>query len=295
MSERKYRVGPKVILIACLLAIYLDCIYDLIEDSRKCPIYNPKLEGTLNLQLGSVSYDEMKSNFSWLVNGGHYMPTECKPRESVAIIIPFRDREKHLRILLNNLHPVLYRQQLEYTVYIVEQVDTKPFNKGYLYNVGYIKAKENQHTCFVFHDVDLIPENDHILYGCMKSPMHLSRAIDKFHYILSDLKLIGGVSAWKAKEFEKVNGWSNMFKNWGGEDDDMSYRIAANGLSIFRYPNSIAKYKMIKHKRTPVNTARHRMLEDSATRFKHDGLSTLIFIPPRIEKHHLFTKILVPT
>lgn len=64
----------------------------------------------------------MKSNFSWLVNGGHYMPTECKPRESVAIIIPFRDREKHLRILLNNLHPVLYRQQLEYTVYIVEQV-----------------------------------------------------------------------------------------------------------------------------------------------------------------------------
>lgn len=40
---------------------------------------------------------------------------------------------------------------------------------------------------------------------------------------------------------------------------------------------------------------RHRMLEDSATRFKHDGLSTLIFNPPRIEKHHLFTKILVPT
>lgn len=50
------------------------------------------------------------------------MPTECKPRESVAIIIPFRGREEHLRILLNNLHPVLYRQQLEYTVYIVEQV-----------------------------------------------------------------------------------------------------------------------------------------------------------------------------
>lgn len=45
---------------------------------------------------------------------------------------------------------------------------------------------------------------------------------------LSDLKLIGGVSAWKAKEFEKVNGWSNMFKNWGGEDDDMSYRSVQN-------------------------------------------------------------------
>lgn len=84
-------------------------------------------EGTLNLQLGRVSYDEMISNFSWTIHGGFYMPTECKPRESVAIIIPFRDREEHLRILLNNLHPVLYRQQLAYTIYIVEQVCTLTF------------------------------------------------------------------------------------------------------------------------------------------------------------------------
>lgn len=79
-------------------------------------------EGTIYPQLDSVSFDEMISNFTWLIHGGLYMPTKCKPRESVAILIPFRDREEHLRILLNNLHPVLYRQQLKYTVYIVEQV-----------------------------------------------------------------------------------------------------------------------------------------------------------------------------
>ena len=43
----------------------------------------------------------------------------------VAILIPFRKREEHLQILLNNLHPFLFRQQLDYTVYVVEQVFTK--------------------------------------------------------------------------------------------------------------------------------------------------------------------------
>lgn len=82
-------------------------------------------EGTIYPQLDSVSYEEMISKFTWLVHGGLYMPTKCKPRENVAILIPFRDRDEHLRILLNNLHPVLYRQQLEYTVYIVEQVSSE--------------------------------------------------------------------------------------------------------------------------------------------------------------------------
>ena len=41
---------------------------------------------------------------------------------------------------------------------------------------------------------------------------------------LPDDKLIGGVSAWRTEEFERVNGWSNLFWFWGGEDDDMSYR-----------------------------------------------------------------------
>lgn len=42
---------------------------------------------------------------------------------------------------------------------------------------------------------------------------------------LPDKRLLGGVTAWKTKEFEQVNGWSNLFVNWGGEDDDMSYRF----------------------------------------------------------------------
>ena len=32
----------------------------------------------------------------------------------VAILVPFRDRESHLRIFLLNLHPFLIRQNLDY-------------------------------------------------------------------------------------------------------------------------------------------------------------------------------------
>ncbi len=43
-------------------------------------------------------------------------------RHKVAVIIPYRDREEHLSLLLYHLHPMLRKQQLDYTVIVVEQV-----------------------------------------------------------------------------------------------------------------------------------------------------------------------------
>ena len=37
-------------------------------------------------------------------------------------------------------------------------------------------------------------------------------------------ELYGGVSALKKEHFERVNGFSNKFFGWGGEDDDMWVR-----------------------------------------------------------------------
>jgi len=36
--------------------------------------------------------------------------------------------------------------------------------------------------------------------------------------------IFGGVTAFKAEHFELVNGFSNQFYGWGGEDDDMYNR-----------------------------------------------------------------------
>ncbi len=51
------------------------------------------------------------------------------------------------------------------------------------------------------------------------------------------------------QHFVKVNGFSNLFWGWGGEDDDMANRIRFYKLIISRYPASIARYKMLHHKK----------------------------------------------
>ena len=37
--------------------------------------------------------------------------------------------------------------------------------------------------CFIFHDVDLIPEDDRNMYTCPDQPRHMSPSVDKFGYV----------------------------------------------------------------------------------------------------------------
>ena len=74
----------------------------------------------------------------------------------------YRDREDHLQVFLHHLHPILQRQQLDYRIFIVEQSREERFNRGTLLNVGFVEALKtsDDFRCFVFHDVDLLPEDD---------------------------------------------------------------------------------------------------------------------------------------
>ncbi len=49
-------------------------------------------------------------------SGGSYSPADCEARRRVAVVVPYRDRERHLSLLLHHLHPFLQRQQAEYQV-----------------------------------------------------------------------------------------------------------------------------------------------------------------------------------
>ena len=55
-------------------------------------------------------------------SGGHWKPSKCVALSKVAIIIPYRNREKHLRLFLNHMHTFLRRQLLDYAIYIIEEV-----------------------------------------------------------------------------------------------------------------------------------------------------------------------------
>ena len=51
--------------------------------------------------------------------------------------------------------------------------------------------------------------------------MHYSGYIDKFQYKIPYIDLFGGIVAFTAEIFEKINGYSNEYWGWGGEDDDL--------------------------------------------------------------------------
>ena len=144
---------PEILLaLGILLVIHLCNKYDeftanqyMLEDTGKvrgvCPLYPASLQGSRetvhmseevdwsdlpNVQIGTVMarISRLESTVN-AVLGGRFSPDECKAREELAIIIPFRNREFHLKLLLKHLHPFLQRQQRAYQVFVVEQVNLR--------------------------------------------------------------------------------------------------------------------------------------------------------------------------
>ncbi|GAB0091066.1 beta-1,4-N-acetylgalactosaminyltransferase bre-4 [Sergentomyia squamirostris] len=260
-----------------------------------CPPVPPDLEGPIEVNITS---DSMSNIERWLAPrlkpGGWYRPTECNAKDHVAIVVPFRDREPHLPIFLKNLHPFLQRQQVAYGIFVVEQTEGNLFNRAALMNVGFKEAlKMSKWDCFIFHDVDLLPMDDRNLYVCPDQPRHMSVAVDTFGFKLPYSTIFGGVSAMTTKQFRAVNGFSNAFWGWGGEDDDMSNRLKHMGYHIARYPINIARYTMLTHKKEKANPKRYEKLVSGSKRYETDGLNSLHYSVKDIQKKPLYTWILV--
>jgi len=257
----------------------LSGVADQHQDIQLCPEIPPGLQGRLHISTTSIpEFSEIILRNPGLRLGGEYWPTECSPRHQVAIVIPYRRRLPQLAIFLNHLHPILRRQQLHYRIYVVNQADSNLFNRAMLLNVGFEEAMSDRNwTCAIFHDVDLLPEDDRNIYNCPEQPRHMSVAVDKFRYRLPYKMLFGGASAIRSDQFRELNGYSNMFWGWGAEDDDMSKRIRYHKFNITRYKANIARYKMLKHKQERANKLRQNVLRSSHRRYKIDGLNSLSY------------------
>ena len=83
-----------------------------------CRILNSETAAAIGAAAG---YEELNTYSALLQEGGRYEPSDCRPRNTVAIVIPFRNRESHLAIFLAYIHPFLQRQQLAYTIFVIEQ------------------------------------------------------------------------------------------------------------------------------------------------------------------------------
>ena len=134
-------------------------------------------------------------------------------------------------------------------VFLVEQADQWPFNRAALMNVGVTETEKlGNFSCFVFHDVDMLPEDDRAVYKCPENEaLHLAVAVSRWKYRLAYERYCGGVAALSSKLVKKINGMANSFYGWGGEDDDFYNRLKHNGIGVKRYPGNISRMTMLLH------------------------------------------------
>uniref|UniRef100_A0A8C6M7T7 Beta-1,4-galactosyltransferase n=1 Tax=Nothobranchius furzeri TaxID=105023 RepID=A0A8C6M7T7_NOTFU len=269
------------------------------EPLESCPETPPGLLGPLQVEFETNRTLEnvRKQAGSSLQWEGRYKPPDCISKQKVAIIIPFRNRHDHLTHWIYYLHPILQRQQLHHGVFVINQHGDGEFNKAKLMNAGHVEAlKEDDYGCFIFSDVDMVPLDDRNLYRCFDRPRHFSVAVDKFNYELPYKQIFGGVTAFSKEQFLMVNGFSNTYWGWGGEDDDMYKRVMFHLKSISRPDAVIGRYKMIRHERdhhNEQNLKNVKVLYETKTGLDQDGLSSLRYSVTEITKNVLFTFITV--
>nr|SVE75555.1 EOG090X0MWD [Daphnia dolichocephala] len=125
--------------------------------------------------------------------GGAWAPTDCTSKYRVNIVIPYRARQEQLRAFLHYFHRYLQSQEIAYQIIVIEQSQEGEFNRGKLFNIGFVESQKRfPSDCYIFHDVDLIPQSLNNIYACAAMPRHLSSAVDTFSYQLPYCGIFGG-------------------------------------------------------------------------------------------------------
>lgn len=121
--------------------IFEDSNFFLISNnSKKCKLKESELKAvTLDFD-PSITLQQVAVANPALEAGGRWSPKLCVSWQNVMIIVPYRDREYHLRVLLNRLHPMLQKQKIEYQLFLANQAGEGPFARGRLANIAFLEA-----------------------------------------------------------------------------------------------------------------------------------------------------------
>jgi hypothetical protein len=190
----------------------------------------------------------------------------------LVFIVPYRDREQQLAFFRRHMSYVLEDYDPStYDIVIVQQCDTRDFNRGAMKNIGFLAMKDKypddyQHMTFVFNDVDTMPFTKNFLN------YPTTQGIVKHFYGWTFA--LGGIFSITGADFERSLGFPNLWA-WGFEDNMMQDRVTQLGLTIDRnqfYP--IADKNIFQFSDNIIRTV-NRTEFDRFQQKTHDGLTTL--------------------
>lgn len=177
--------------------------------------------------------------------------------DKYSIIIPYRDREAHLELMLPRLQEVF--KDKDYEIIVSEQNDTDNFNLANTQNIGAQYATGN---IIVLHQVDYYPTDD-VSYEIGDQPVLPARRgifvnndlTKRSYYDIPggyrkweneiDKDFYGGVVIMRKEHWDAINGINPMYKGWGNEDEDLRERCKWAGFSPIR--NEVGTYYCLYH------------------------------------------------
>jgi hypothetical protein len=182
------------------------------------------------------------------------------PSGHVYILVPLRGRRDIADLFSTYMHIYLKEQNQSHTVLFIEQSDNLPFNRGQLFNIGfslasnYSKWDQPRPTHVALHDVDLLPFfNAPYGYPDKGPPLtefyQLSSSMSHMNWGVAYPGNCGGVNLVTTEAFANINGFSNRFWGWGGEDDNLLARLRfKTGLEqCKRPPREHGRFIHVKH------------------------------------------------
>jgi len=134
------------------------------------------------------------------------------------IVIPYRNRHSHLMQWLTR---VRHRLPQRTVIIVVEQQDDYKFNRGALLNAGFVRAEQLGASRVIFHDVDLVPDDNLVNMYVDWWPNAVVHFGARFSRYNNSNSYFGGVVGFDIRYFP---GFSNKFYGWGGEDDSLYRR-----------------------------------------------------------------------
>ena len=138
------------------------------------------------------------------------------------ISIPYRDRQNNL----NKILPILRQRfkDTDYKIQIVEQNNDLLFNLAYLVNIGfdiYNKNESDQNWNYIYHPVDCYPiDVDYNIYD------------EDMVKMVQHGEVWAKVYAYRPSAYIKMNGYSNDYWGWGGEDWEPPRKAGMYNISI---------------------------------------------------------------
>ena len=163
----------------------------------------------------------------------------------LGVCVPYRNREEHMNKFVPHISQFLTNRGIDHIVYIAHQCDEKLFNRGLMKNIAAKHAFEDGCDYIVWHDIDMVPEDDSCDYSYPEeNPQHIAVRISQSDYNLKYQEYFGGAVVFTKEQVDATNGYSNDYWDWGMEDDDLFWRCIQEGM-VDRQNLSYGKTKRV--------------------------------------------------